>query len=237
MKRLILAVPIIALSGCVSNAVVHGSGTEVEVSMSSAGIEHIEISGIGELTLQPNDSQSSTLLISGDDNLVERLHIERKGNRLIIKPKNRFPNTWVQNTPLTYALNHNVKSVEISGSADLVADDIAQPSFELDISGSSTAQLGLSVEQLDIDISGSGRIYADGSAQNVELEIKGSGRLYAPRLQGSEADLDVVGSGRVEIGEYSLLDVSAVGSAKVYYSGEPMINSSAVGSATVMPIY
>lgn len=238
MKALLFPVCLaaLALGSCAHNTVVHGSGQPVQVSMSTTGIKHIEMSGIGTLELLPS-SASQSLRIQGDDNLVERLQIERQGDTLVIKPNNRFPSTWVASTPLVFSLNHNVSSVSISGSADLIADQLVQPNFALAISGSGQAQLGLAVEQAELAISGSGRIYADGQAQQLALNVTGSGQLYAARLDGSDANVNLVGAARVEIGRYDDMAVSAMGAAKVYYAGEPELARTLVGSAVIVPIH
>lgn len=222
----------ILLSGCATYGGIHGSGTAAKVSLNTQGITQIEIQGMGQLTVAPT-ADAPELGISGDHNLLEALLIERVGHKLIIKPKSRFYGSWKPTMPLQYSLNHGVESVDLSGSIDLIATDLIQPSFYLAVAGSSDVSLNLQVDQLAVDVAGSGHIDATGSAQQLRMDVSGSGEVFAEELSGSNAYLRGIGSSFMTLGEYQVIEVSAIGSSKVFYAGEPKISASSIGSAKV----
>lgn len=222
----------VLLSGCTAFGGIQGSGTAAKVSMSTDGITQIEIQGMGQLTVAPT-TDAPELGISGDHNLLEELLIERVGKKLIIKPKSRFYGSWKPTMPLQYSLNHAVESVDLSGSIDLIATDLVQPSFYLAVAGSSDVSVNLQVNEFAVDVAGSGSIDATGSAQQLRMDVSGSGKVLADELSGNSAYLRGIGSSYMTLGEYQVLEVSAIGSSTVVYAGEPKVSANSIGSATV----
>jgi len=84
-----------------------------------------------------------------------------------------------------------------------------------------------------IDNYGSADILIEGSATSFGIENEGSGSIMAFDFLVNDSNVEIDGSGNVEVNCSDNLNIEIDGSGSVYYKGNPIINTDIVGSGSV----
>jgi hypothetical protein len=180
------------------------SDDKVNVYITVATIEGLDVSGSGELLAQTKITGSNINLdVSGSGSLTAEIEagdvdtdVSGSGE---IDLKGKFK---------------NVKA-DVSGSGRVSVN-------------------GTISDRADFEISGSGKVEASGSAERMTVEISGSGKVMGANLVTNTCKIDIAGSGDVEITVNKDLDAEISGSGTVRYKGNPSrVNSDASGSGSV----
>lgn len=181
-----------------------GSDDKVNVYITVANVEGLDVSGSGELIAQTKITGSTINLdVSGSGSLTAEIEAgdvdtDVSGSGEIIL-KGKFK---------------SVKA-DVSGSGRVSVNGT--------ISG-----------KADFEISGSGKVEASGSADSMSAEISGSGKVMGANFVTNTCKIDIAGSGDVEITVNKDLDADISGSGTVLYKGNPSrVNSDASGSGSV----
>ena len=75
----------------------------------------------------------------------------------------------------------------------------------------------------EVDVAGSGSVTLQGRGKECEFEIHGSGDVRAQDYACESADVEIHGSGSVDLPAIGVLDAEIHGSGDVTYSGEPTV--------------
>lgn len=170
---------------------------------------------------------------------LDEIITEVKDGKLIIRfpNKNYFWKTFQPGEVTIYVTMPEIKGLGISGSGDIVADDLLKTKeIELAVSGSGNIRLSeLAAERVTALISGSGDIVLAGSrdAQDLSVSISGSGNFKALDFSADDVSVKVSGSGNVGVGANKNLYVRLFGSGNVTYKGRPLIDQAISGSGKV----
>ena len=206
---LVLLTVVLLLAAC---SVTQGSGQLATESRQVSGFTKVELSGVGELTIEQTGTESLT--ISAEDNLLPRLTSEVSGDALVLGEE---PNTTIRPTkPITYTLTvKDLTGLAVSGSGNISVPKLA-----------ATA--------LGTKISGSGAITVNGTAVDQDLEISGSGRYQAEQLTSKTVKAQISGSGTANVLATDLLDVKISGSGSLTYTGNPQVTQEISGSGKLI---
>jgi hypothetical protein len=181
-----------------------GHDEKVNVYITIANVEGLDVSGSGELIAQTKITGSTIHLdVSGSGSLTAE--IEAGDVDTDVSGSGEI------------ALKGKFKSVkaDVSGSG------------KVSVSGSISGKA-------DFEISGSGKVEATGSADSMSAEISGSGKVLVANFVTNTCKIDIAGSGDVEITVNKDLDADISGSGTVLYKGNPSrVNSDASGSGSV----
>lgn len=223
------------LGGCISvdvmSQTVEGSGTRGARTEHADGVRRVSLGAPGMLVVEVG--RAGDLRIEGDDNLVERLVVEREGDELVIRtPRNT---NFDPQLPLRYRVGvASLEGVAVAGSGRIEAAGIDTEDFEVEIAGSGDAVIGgLDARAVSVSIAGSGNAVLDGTADAVEVNIAGSGNAEAGELAVRDAEVNIAGSGDVTVRASERLDASIMGSGHVRYYGSPRIDRSVMGSGDI----
>ena len=189
-----------------------GSGQLATQSRQVSGFTSVELTGVGELSIDQTGTESLT--VSAEDNLLPLLTSRVEGDTLILGKK---PNTRIMTTkPITYTLTmKDITGLAVSGSGTINAPK-------------------LTTAALRIEISGSGVITTAGNADDQSLEISGSGRYLADGLTSKTITAEISGSGTASVMASDALDVKISGSGTLTYSGSPQISQTVSGSGRLI---
>ena len=189
-----------------------GSGQLATQSRQVSGFTSVELTGVGELSIDQTGTESLT--VSAEDNLLPLLTSEVEGDTLILGKK---PNTRIVTTkPITYTLTmKDITGLAVSGSGTINAPK-------------------LTTAALRIEISGSGMITTAGNADDQSLEISGSGRYLADGLTSKTTTAEISGSGTANVVASNALDVKISGSGTLTYSGNPQVTQTVSGSGRLI---
>lgn len=231
----LLPFAVLALFGCTSvntiGQTIEGSGAPAARTESAAGVRRVELGAPGTLVVEVG--RAGDLRIEGDDNLVNRLVVEREGDRLRIHtPRNVNFNPEV---PLRYHVGvASLEEVSVAGSGRIEVDGVEADDFAVDIAGSGDVVVsGIRASSVEVDIAGSGNATVGGQADAVSVDIAGSGNADAGRLATRSATVGIAGSGDVTLRVSDRLDVDIVGSGDVRYYGNPQISRDVAGSGDI----
>jgi Putative auto-transporter adhesin, head GIN domain len=199
------------LTGCFGPRVV-GSGKEVTQARQAAQFRRIEIRGSTDVVARVGAAAAIT--VSGDDNIVPHVRTEVRGDTLVIDLED---GSYSTRAPLRVT--------------------VSTPSLDgISISGSASAQAsGVEAERFEARISGSGDMELKGSAGDLAAWISGSGDMRLYGLSVRRAEVDVSGSGNVQLSAAESLDVEVSGSGDVSYRGNPARSVRISGSGSVEP--
>jgi hypothetical protein len=189
-----------------------GSGQLATQSRQVSGFTSVELTGVGELSIDQTGTESLT--VSAEDNLLPLLTSEVEGDTLILGKK---PNTRIVTTkPITYTLTmKDITGLAVSGSGTINAPK-------------------LTTAALRIEISGSGVITTAGNVDDQSLEISGSGRYLADGLTSKTTTAEISGSGTGNVVASNALDVKISGSGTLTYSGKPQVSQTVSGSGKLI---
>lgn len=181
------------------------------------------------------DKQS--VKIVADPKTLEEIITEVKDRTLNIRyPNNNIFKRWNPGKVEIFITVPEVDGLNVSGSGDIVSDEIVTRILDLVISGSGNITIDqLTAERVDAGISGSGniRLKEGGVAEEFKVRISGSGNADARGFEAKNVDVQTSGSGSCSVISNGSIKARISGSGNVYYSGNPAIDSSVSGSGSV----
>ena len=175
----------------------------VKYKLSARDLQHLKLTGSGEVYLQPMQLEEIHLVVEGSGDLKA---FELEGRDI---------------------------TLAVSGSGDLQAAVVSTRSLDLVMSGSGDIHVGeLKAEEVAVALKGSGDIsvQAPGTVERIEVNIAGSGDVDLSQVAAQAAEVNIVGSGTGRVGQVEVLEVNILGSGDVYYRGEPRLERSIFGS-------
>lgn len=230
---------------------VHGSGNLATETRHLAGINSVELSGIGTLIIEQGDEES--LQVTAEDNLLDYLISRTVGSNLSLGVEDFVNIQPTQN--ITYHLKvKDLSAIETSGLGNVDINSLQTDQIRLSISGTGSVTIGdLQVEVLDLEISGSGsmsiadlqagfssldisglgNVDLSGTVDDQDVEISGAGSYNAVDLFSRTADLEISGSGSAAVWASDKLDLELSGVGNLEYYGDPILNTEISGVGTV----
>lgn len=209
-----------------------GSGKSVEQARTLSPFTRIRLDG--PLDLHAGTSDSTSVTVRADDNLVQQVVTEVEGETLVVTLRPGHSLRSRQPLQVNVSTPH-LDGVDMRGSGDLWVQSIKGERFELKLSGSGDAHLAdLSLRTLVVGLAGSGDVTARGRCDEAQLAIAGSGDLRLAALQTLRTSVNIAGSGDAQVHATQSLTASVAGSGDVSYSGNPpQVKSTVAGSGSV----
>ena len=181
--------------------------------------------------------EKQSVKIVAEPETLEEIITEVKDRTLNI----RYPNTnifrnWNPGKVEIFITVPEVDGLTLSGSGDIISDNINTRILDLLVSGSGNIKIEqLTAEKVAANISGSGNInIKDGGVANeLNVRISGSGNVDARGFEAKNVSVQTSGSGNCSVVSNGEIKARISGSGNVYYSGNPAIDSSVSGSGSV----
>ena len=198
-----------------------------------------EIEVAGPFDVDVKTGASPSVSARGNQNLLDRLEVEVKGDTLVIRPKKDrkwFGGGWNVNGKGTLAISvPMIRAATLAGAGDMNINAIRGDDFEGQIAGAGDLRVDtIEVSRLKLGIAGSGGVNArGGKAQRAEYSIAGSGDVDAGALTTETLDVSIAGSGAVRANASKAADVSIMGSGDVEVTGGAKCSVSKAGSGNV----
>ena len=211
MKKLlvIFLISLFALTSCHWNRI-RGNGSIKTETRDVAAFEAITCDGEYEVQIDCQAKQS--LAIETDENLLPRIKTEVHNNTLHIDTKGNLSPT--QRIRITVSVP-NITEFTSSGSTDGDINNINNSA-------------------LDIGIHGSGKLHLNGKSGTVKIHISGSSKIDAISLISENSDIQINGSGNIQVYATNSLGVQINGSGTVKYKGDPKnVNQQINGSGRI----
>ena len=169
----------------------------------------------------------SNVKIEAEENIIQYIDLHVENGVLNIRTEN---NVWLRTNKKVkiYVTAPSFNRIENTGSGDIVSETrISNESkLHIDVSGSGNLKLDVDAPEVEAEVTGSGDITLSGETKKFRGECSRSGDIRAMSLMAEEANVQVSGSGSIEI--YSSVKVIAniSGSGDIRYKGGAQVVSS-----------
>ena len=240
----------VATSACVvpfntsfSPSVVNGSGDIVVEERQVSDFEEILVTGVGKVIVTQGETESLT--IETDDNLMEYIKTEVKGNTLeigftqdtsfspgggrkILEPTDGF---------IFRVSVVDLNAISVSGAARFEVKKLKIDQLSINLSGAGDIMIdSLDAAHLDVLISGAGNVDLTGKAEVQEIKLSGFGRYQADDLASQQAVVIISGAGGADVWVSESLDVTISGAGDVKYYGNPSITPEITGVGRIQSL-
>ncbi|HVE60620.1 MAG TPA: head GIN domain-containing protein [Chitinophagaceae bacterium] len=211
---------------------VTGSGVSSTRQRNLGNFSGLEVSG--PMKVYISQSPSSSIKIEADENLMEYIETEKDGNYLDISTRRGYnlrPRAGIK----IYITAPSFERLAVTGSGELRTQTkiSSNKNIETSVTGSGDIILDIDAPEISSNITGSGNIRVNGTTKTFLSEVTGSGEIHAFDLLSETANVEISGSGDVEIFASKQLNVTIAGSGDVKYKGNPSVNKSVAGSGDI----
>ena len=159
-----------------------------------------EIEALGSIDIVVRIGDTHSVVVTGDDNLIEYVLTEVKGDRLHIRLDNGSYNL---NKPLIVTVTlPALEHAQLTGSGDV-------------------SITGLEQDSISLVVVGSGDVTASGRVNDLEAHVTGSGDMELRGLRARSVEATVQGSGDLSLTAEEKLNASVQGSGDIDYWGGP----------------
>lgn len=188
---------------------IQGSGVSKTESREISDFESLDISGA--LNVEVTAGSTYQVEVTADDNLLEFIKTEVKGNQLKVYSNKSFS--------AKTKVSVKISMPEING---------------LDVSGASNVDLTeVKSENFDLNVSGASKVKISGESLTVDADVSGASRIDAENFKAKTVRAEASGASNGTFSVVEKLVAEASGAANIRYVGEPQEvskNSSGAGS-------
>ncbi len=177
---------------------VTGNGVMATQQRNLGNFNGVDVSGPMKVYISQNPV--SSIKIEADENLLEYIEIENHGDVLEISTRRGY-NLRPRAGIAIYITAPSFEKLAVTGSGNLKSQTkIANgKNMEVSVTGSGDVLLDIDAPAIHTEITGSGAIRVNGSTRNLSTDITGSGELHAFDLLSESVDVEISGSGEVEV--------------------------------------
>ncbi len=242
MKKLLFAVPLLALTACegsIAEAVGNASVSSFSdgKTISSTDTDPGEFDGV---TLAGPDNVVFTtdsdfaIRAEGDADAVEQLRYKLSGSQLKIGREGTGIWSGGSDRVTIYVSAPSLKSAKLAGSGDMQVDKMNSDSAAISVAGSGNVAVAeMATQSLSTKIAGSGNVEMAGTADSAKISIAGSGDVDAKALKADTATIKIAGSGDVTMSSDGTVDAKVAGSGDIRVHGKAECTSKTPGSGKV----
>lgn len=212
---------------------VTASGNVKTETRDVTGFTGISLSLPAKVTIKQGNKEGLT--IEADDNYLPLIETVVERGQLRIRPTEKNMSFKGRSMKLNITIDAiNIESLSVSGSGDIVADELNSPKLRTSIAGSGEVNIkSLTSDSVKVSIAGSGDLNLGGTSNELEGSIAGSGSIKADRLKAKNVVVKVAGAGEATIWATDTMKLSIAGSGDVKYWGEAKVTQSVAGSGSI----
>ena len=212
---------------------VAASGNVKTETRDVTGFTGIALSLPAKVTIKQGSKEGLT--IEADDNFLPLIETVVERGQLRIRPIEKNMSFKGRSMKLNITVDAiNIESLSVSGSGDILADQLNSPKLKTSIAGSGDVSIkSLTSDSVKVSIAGSGDLSLGGTANELEGSIAGSGTVKADRLKAKSVVLKIAGSGDATVWATDTMRLSIAGSGDVKYWGDAKVSQSVAGSGSI----
>lgn len=238
MKKIAITLlgAIVLLNACIWNGHrVKGNGHVVTQNKQVGDFTGVELDASFDVFL--SEGNTTSIRIEGEENIIPHIELRVENGVLNIDTEDNIslnPHKPVK----IYITAPNYNNIEVSSSGTITGQTKITHDAKLDIHVSGSGELTLDVDAPEIEagVSGSGEMSISGETKKISGDVSGSGNLRAMNLKSEEANLEISGSGNVDVYASIKLDANISGSGNVRYKGDAQVTSNTSGSGDVKKV-
>jgi hypothetical protein len=211
---------------------IHGNGNIKSVDRPVSSFKEVEADGNIKLIVTQGDLKP--VRIETDENLISYLEVVQEGDRVTIRPRNGV-NLIPSGDLNVYVTSPTFKSIEVSGSSDIVGQNkITSPDeLSLGASGAGDIQMEVDAPKVSAGISGSGSVKLRGQAKDFDVDLSGAGHAYCYDLLTENTTVEISGAGSAQVYASVKLKASVSGAGNISYKGNASVSQEISGAGSV----
>ena len=211
---------------------IHGNGNIKTVERSVSPFKEVEANGNIKLIVTQGDLKP--VRIESDENLLSYIEVLQEGDHITIQPRsgvNLIPSGDLN----VYVTSPNYKSIEVSGSSDIVGQNKISSSEELSLnaSGAGDIQMEVDAPKVSAGISGSGSVKLKGEAKDFDVDLSGAGHAYCFDLLTENTTVSISGAGSAQVYASVKLSANVSGAGNISYKGNASVSQEISGAGSV----
>lgn len=211
------------LTSCFKKSVKPSDNVTVE-SRQLSGFSKLDVSDAMEVYITMN--QQEDVVIEANENLHEYILSDVVGGTLKLRLKS---NVRVKSgaTIKIYVSALYMEAMNISGASRVeLLNDLITTSLDLDVSGASSLQGGITVDECDFRISGASRVELWGQTNNAKLKLSGASDFRDFTFTvNNYLNIDLSGASKAELTANGTMDIEASGASTFNYKGDALIDA------------
>jgi len=223
------------IQSCTFNFI-RGNGNIVEKEIFISDYNAIRFSGGATIFYEQQTDAEPYLRVEIDENLLPLLMIESANGTLSIR--NQHDVNISATKFVVYTNSIGLKKLDASGAIKMnFKNKLTTDQLNINVSGSGNIVANqIECDIIKIESSGSSSIMLSGTANELYCFISGSGKVKADTMIADNVYCEIAGSGDFDVYAKTFLKVSISGTGKVRYKGEPKIEKSISGMGKVINI-
>jgi hypothetical protein len=215
---------------------VKGNGNLTTQSKPIGDINGVKLHSSFDVTLI--EGTPSNVKIEAEENIIQYIDLHVENGILNIRTEENVSFRTNKKIKI-YVTAPSFNRVENSGSGDITSDTkISNDSkLNLDVTGSGNVKLDIDAPEVDATLTGSGDLKLSGETKKFHGEVTGSGDIRAMELLAEEANVQVTGSGGIDVYSSVKVTASITGSGDIRYKGgAQVVSSSKTGSGDLRKV-
>lgn len=200
---------------------VKGNGKITKITRTTADYNAIKCAGFMDFELVKGTE--GTIIIEGEENLLEYIVTEVQGQSLVVKVENgvNLKTGWNKEIKITIPFE-DIEKVSLAGSGDVWNKDVIDmDELNVELSGSGDINLKVKTNSLSSALTGSGDINITGDTNNLVTKVTGSGDFHGYELNSNNTEAYITGSGDIKVVSNDMLKARVTGSGDIKYKGNP----------------
>lgn len=179
------------------NHKVSGSGVVASEKRDLSDFKGVDVGGTFQVEIVAQ--KNFGVEVEADDNLLQYIKTEVKGETLEIKAERSFSTA----KPIRVRISApDIDDLEVSGAANVSLADLKNDS-------------------LNVDAGGASKIRVEGETASLTVDLGGASRLDAENLKSENADIDAGGASSASVFVSGDLKADLSGASRVTYEGNP----------------
>lgn len=209
----------------------NGSGTIIEKILKIT--EFTDVDFTGPFVVEINQSQAFHVVLSTDDNLINRVRysIEDKTLKFNIQaPGSFFPTSLKVKVDMPVIKN----AVFVDQAKASLSGFPLIPNFILILKNGSSLNGFLEAENISFYLNGGSQIVLKGSARKLQLECLEKSIIDLGDFPLTSANVRVDGASEATLNVNGRFDVLMNGESKIYYMGNPLFSNTSISGGSTM---
>jgi len=188
-----------------------GDGPHVQQNRVVPEFSAIELSGAFIASVEVGPKHSVTL--EGELDQIENVETKVDDGQLEVALRRGVRNPG---TIIVHIVAPSLEAIETAGATELDVSGLRGKSFDLEVNGSTRANL-------------------DGEVTALRAEINGTGELDSTDLLAQSVAVEVNGTGHADVTALEQLDAEVNGAGRIRYRGEPKVAKEVNGVGRIRP--
>ena len=238
MKKIVvvLSIAIVGLTSCFWHGQrVRGNGHMTTETKQFGDIKGVELhSSFNVYLIQ---GSPAGVKIEAEENIISHIDLHIENDVLNIESED---NIWLQPRKgvKIYVTSPEFNTVKSSGSGNIKSETkiTSEDKMKVSASGSGDIKIEIDAPEVDAHVSGSGGVELAGETKKIYGQVSGSGNIKAMNLMAEESELNVSGSGNVQVYSSVKLQANVSGSGDVRYKGNAQTSTNISGSGSIKKV-